>query len=203
MSPSPLSRLWAHAKAALQRLCASLMPLDTLLAREARDLRATLGALEAFCRRIALTEALKLARALVVRLRSRQPRPASKRVAKQLPRLRLWPLFKRSAARVRQLGRATSVREIWREQRRIALIAQLKRAQRKPEHTRLADRIDALQRLLDAPRAATARFARKLRLAPKLARQLAASRLRASTLLTPDMLDQCEALCWSAITDSS
>jgi hypothetical protein len=214
MSQSPLASLWFHATNALSRLRAALMPLDTLLAKELRDLRTSLRALEAFCRRLALTEALPLAR-----LDRGPPGPHSQRHAnaglkarapsKSQPSLRLWPRPKPMRARIRLLGPPTSLREIWREQKRAALVAQLKRARahRKPAHLRIADRIDALQRFLDAPRAAIRRLARKLRLIPKLAFHIAvkltALRAPSSPFLADDRVHESGALCWAAVNDSS
>jgi hypothetical protein len=209
MSQSPLSSLWSYVTGALTRLRASLMPLDTLLAKELRDLRTSLRALEAFCRRLALTEALRLDRGSSdphrrdggnARLKTRGPRK---------PRLRLWPAPKRHRARIVVLGPPTSMREIWRNQKRDALIARLKRARmhRKPAHLRVADRIDALQRFLDAPRAAIARLARKLRAIPKLAFRIAAKltslRPPSSPFLAEDRVRESGDLCWTAVHDSS
>lgn len=97
------------------------------------------------------------------------------------------------------------MRELWREQKRAALAARLAQARRacKPAHLRLADRIDALQRLLDGPRAALRRLARKLRVAPKLAYVIAARRAPPSSYLAEDIVRECEGLCWAAVHDSS
>lgn len=212
MSQSPLARLWSHALHALSRLRASLMPLDTLLAKEQRELRTWLRALELFCRRIALTEALALldrgpsgplvSNDASARLKTRGPR-------KRLPRLRLWPTPPSKRPRIILLGPPTSMREIWRDQKRDALIARLKQARthRKPAHLRIADRIDALQRFLDAPRAAIRRLARKLAAIPKLAFRLAAKltslRPPSSPFLAEDRFRDSGHLLWSAVHDSS
>jgi hypothetical protein len=206
MSLPALASLWSHARDALQRLRAKLMPLDTLRAGERRDLRAWLRALEAFCRRIALIEALAMAR---TGLNGASP-PAhagltANAPSKRLPRLRLWPRPARLPVRVTLLGRPTSLREIWRAQKRDALIARLKlaRAHIKPAHLRLADRIDALQRFLDAPRAALTRFARKLRIVRTLAAAILARRAPPCPYLAPDRIRDCDELAWAGVLDSS
>jgi hypothetical protein len=225
---SALASLWSHALSALSRLRATLLPLDTLLAAELRDLRTSLRAFEAFCRRLALTEAIYLDRALLdrgsslsaqarrakaedphrsagagvgnARLKTRGPRK---------PRLRLWPRASRRRPRVVLLGPPTSMREIWRDQERAALIARLAqaRARRKPAHLRVADRIDALQRFLDAPLAGIRRLARRLRLIPKLAFRIAAKltalRPPSSPYLADDRARESGDVCWAAVHDSS
>jgi hypothetical protein len=107
--------------------------------------------------------------------------------------------------RVRLLGPPTSMREIWRDRRREALIERLRaaRARMKPQHVRLADRIDALQRFLDAPRPAIRRLARKLRRAAKLAYTIAARRVRASELFSEDHMAELNRLLWPLVLDTS
>jgi hypothetical protein len=179
MSLQLLSRLWSNAREALTRLRASLLPLDTLDRKERRDLRRWIAALEAFVRRIVLLEALSLD---VSRLEREPPgsharrearAPTSKR--KRPPRLRLWPQPKRTGPRIRQLGPPVLVRDIWREQRRAALIARLAaaRGQRRKPYIILAARIDALDSILAAPMRAARRLARKLAQLPRLALKLA------------------------------
>jgi hypothetical protein len=203
MSAPPLARLWAHVTDALSRLRASIGLLHTLIAKERRELRASLRALEAFCRRLAIVEALKL---------SAPVRPVRDQTAKRLRVsgkrrlcLRLWPRVRPAPVRVTMLGRATSMREIWRAQKRAALLARLAHARlhRKPAHLRLADRIDALQHFLDAPSRALRRLARKLRRTPKLGFAIAARRAPASPFLASEETSACESLCWTALTDSS
>lgn len=205
-SSSALARLWAHAHQALTALCASLLPLDTLGAGEQRRLRAWLRALEGFCRRLALAEALTMARsatptapgapARTTTHATRAPRPSA---------LRLWPKPKRAAPRIRLLGPATSVREIQQAQRRAILIARLAvaRTRRKPPHVRLADRIEALQRFLDAPAAAVRRFARKLSRTPRIARAVIARRTPASPFLATEYVSECDRLSYAAALDSA
>ena len=177
MSLEFLSRLWSNAREALTRLRASLLPLDTLDRKERRELRSWITALEAFVRRIVLLEALHLDRGPSgphrrdvhnARLKTRGP-------SKRPPRLRLWPHPKRTGPRIRQLGPPVLVRDIWREQRRAALIARLAAArhQRRKPHLILADRIDALESVLAAPMRAARRLARKLAQLPRLALKLA------------------------------
>ena len=223
MSQSPLASLWSHATNALSRLRTALMPLDTLLAKELRDLRTSLRALEAFCRRLALTEALahldrgSSLSAEARRAKAEDPHRTNGKNAglkargprRRLPRLRLWPAPPRVRPRIRLLGPPTSLREIWRDQKRDALIARLAqaRARRKPAHLRIADRIDALQRFLDAPLAGVRRLARKLRAIPKLAFRLAvkltARRPPTSPYLAEDRVRESGEFCWAAVHDSS
>jgi hypothetical protein len=208
LPPSSLARLWSHAADALSRLRATLMPLDTLLAKELRHLRTTLRALELFCRRLALTEAL-LDRGSSLSAEARRAKAEGKARGPRKPCLRLWPRPPRIRARIRLLGPPTLVREIWRERERAALVAQLARArqQHKPTHLRIADRIDALQRFLDSPCAGVRRLARKLRAIPKLAFKLAAKltalRPPTSPFLAEDRISESSNLCWASVHDSS
>jgi hypothetical protein len=203
MSAPPLARLWTHVTDALSRLRASIGLLHTLIARERRELRASLRALETFCRRLAIVEALKLGATARAARNPNAKRARGSR--KRRPCLRLWPRTRPAPVRVTMLGRATSMREIWRAQKRAALLARLARARlhRKPAHLRLADRIDALQHFLDAPTRALRRLARKLRRTPKVGFAIAARRAPSSPLLAPEEADTCERLCWAALTDSS
>jgi hypothetical protein len=179
MSRELLSHLWSNARHALTRLRRSLLPLDTLDKKERRDLGRWLTALEAFVRRIVLVEALSLEVSKLDReppgshARREARAPTSKR--KRPPRLRLWPQPKRTGPRIRQLGPPVLVRDIWREQRRAALIARLTaaRGRRRKPHIILADRIDALESILAAPMRAARRLARKLTQLPRLAFKLA------------------------------
>lgn len=180
------------------------MPLDTLSDGERRTLRGWLRALEAFCRRLALTEALALV--LPDRAPASRPTCAGPHTTRRRPALRLWPKLKRPHARIRVLGAATSVREIEAARRRDALIARLGagRARRKPPHLRIADRIEALQRFLDAPAATIRRFARKLRAAPSLAVAIVARRAPACPYLAPDQVADCATRAYGAVSvDSS
>ena len=210
MTSSLLARLWTAASDALSRLRATLLPLDVLTAKERRGVRACLRALEVFCRRLALTEALSLvdcgpARSpLRAAIQSTAPNvraPSRNRP----PRLRLWPRAKRMPVRITLLGPPTLVREIWRERARSALIARLARGRlrRKPAHIRLADRLDALERFLDAPRAGIRRLARKLRLSPKLAMQIALCKQPPSPHLAPERTQECYDLLWPLVLNSS
>lgn len=221
MSQSFLACLWSHAAQALSNLRSSLMRLDTLLAKERRELRTWLRALELFCRRLALTEALALSdpsmSAGVRRAKGEGPHRKTgknaglkaRRSRERLPRLRLWPTPSRTRPRIRLLGPPTSMCEIWRDQKRDALIARLKlaRGRRKPAHLRLADRIDALQRFLDAPAAGVRRLARRLAAIPKLAFRLAvkltARRPPSSPFLAEDRFSESGDLLWARVHDSS
>ncbi|WP_395645521.1 hypothetical protein [Terricaulis sp.] len=201
-SSSPLARLWLCARTAITALCASLLPLDTLTEAERRRLRGWLRALEAFCRRVALTEALQ--QRCAAPSPARQPtKPTA--AAKRRPAFRLWPRFKAAGARIRRLGGPLSIAEIVAERRRTALAARLAaaRSRHKPAHLRLADRIEALQRFLDAPARAIAGFARKLRHAPALARVIVAARAPACPFLSEDDVDACITISQTAATNTS
>lgn len=182
MSQSLLTRLWSHARDTLNRFRASLLPLDTLNRRELADLRRWLAALEAFVRRTVLLEALSMdpsdrgpsgSRAVRGPTRPSAPR-------KSRPRLRLWPAPKRVPVRITLLGPPSSMRELWRNQRRDALVARLRAARwrRRAPHIRIADRIDALENLLAAPIRAARRLARRLKNNRPLALKLAFTPVR-------------------------
>lgn len=81
------------------------------------------------------------------------------------PSIRLWPQPKRKGPRIRQLGPPVLVRDVWRENARAAAADRLKLARLNgaPPLTALTRRIHALARLMDDPRAAIRRLARKLR----------------------------------------
>ncbi|MGE0184831.1 MAG: hypothetical protein AB7Q23_03450 [Hyphomonadaceae bacterium] len=179
MSQSLLSRFWPALRLALTLLRATLAPLDTLDRRERANVRAWLRALEGLARKAVLIAA----RAVTLGDAPARPRPntatpAAPRAGKRLPRLRLWPKPRRGRARVRQIGPPLLVREIWRERARAARAAQLAKArlERKPFHIRFADRLDALERLIENPAPAARRLARKLAQAPKIALKIVAAR---------------------------
>ena len=65
------------------------------------------------------------------------------------------------------------------------------------------DRIDALQRFLDAPSRALRGLARKLARTPKLGFAIAARRAPASPFLAPDHANACERLCWAGLLNTS
>lgn len=176
-APPLITRLWTHARDALMRLRASLPRLDTLFGAERRAVRTWLRAIEALARKTVLLEAMQLAAQPAAAI-ARAPASAKRASvgAKPLPALRLWPRFRRAQARARQLGPPLFVREIWREQARRALLARLRAGKRRPAHIRLADRLDALERLIAAPLRAARRLARKLRVHRRLAYTLAAAR---------------------------
>lgn len=195
-----LSRLWSHAREAFARLRTSLLPLDVLDKKERAKLSRFLGALEAFVRRIVLIEALSLDRAALQSRRPARaaPRPRPRGPHKRRPCLRLWPRQKRTGPRVRLLGPPTLVSEIWRDQRRHALIARLAAA-RDRRHCPaiiLAGRIDALDSILAAPLRAARRLARKLAQAPRLALKLAGAKLRAAPGLDDDVLHEAGSASW-------
>ena len=186
MSLELLSRLWSNARQALTRLRASIPPLDTLDRKERRKLGRWIAALEAFVGRIVLLQALHLTErgsplSAKARREGAQARPktharlGTRAPKRRPPRLRLWPQSKRTGPRIRLLGPPTAVAEIWRDQRRDALIARLKAAlgRRRRPHIVLADRLDAIDSILDEPMRAARRLARKLARAPRLAMTLA------------------------------
>ncbi len=203
MSLPLLSRLWSHAREVFARLRATLMPLDTLDKKERRALSQWLAALEAFARRIVLIEALSFLdrgssdphaqRSTNAGLKARGPR-----TSKRSPRLRLWPKPNRTGPRIRLLGPPTSVAEIWRDQRRDALIARLKaaRGKRRQPHIILADRIDALESILAAPLRAARRLARKLAQMPKLALTFAMIPIRPGPALDDALLHEAHNAVW-------
>jgi hypothetical protein len=203
MSLPLLSRLWSHAREVLTRLRATLMPLDTLDKKERRALSQWLAALESFARRIVLLEAYAVLdrepsgshshRRITAGLKARSPR-----TSKRAPCLRLWPSPKHTGPRIRLLGPPTSVREIWRDQHRAGLIASLAiaRTRRRPPHKRLADRIDALESLISAPRRAARRLAHKLAQTPKLALKLACAITRPGPHLDETLLHQAHNAVW-------
>lgn len=192
------ARLWLYLGAALAQLRASLPVLLTLAGRERRMFSAWLGALESMARKTVLIEAVALAPELSpIAAHTRKPAPSPPTThnstrPKPPPALRLWPRPRRGRARVRWLGPPTSLREIWREQRRAALIARLKAARlhRKPAHVRMANRIDALERLIAAPLRAVRRLARKL--TARLVRAMAARRAPRSPHVHADAQRACE-----------
>jgi len=192
-TPPLLTRLWPALAAALMALRAALAPLMTLRRRERGEVCAALRAMEALARKAVLIEARELA----PKLAQAKPRPprAAALVARasrpRLPRVRLWPKL-RLHARVRVLGPPTSVREIWRARQRAALIARLEagRGKRKPAYLRLADRLDALERLIGAHAAAARRLARKLVIAPALASAIAAAPQAHAAHIEPDLVHE-------------
>jgi len=179
MSLEFISRLWSNAREVLRRLRFSIGCLDVLDRKESRDLRRWLTGIEGYVRRIVLLEALNILErgssdphrsvrtgAGSARLKTRGPRK---------PRLRLWPRAKHTGPRARQLGTPLLVRDIWREQRRAALVARLKasRGRRRKAHVILADRMDAIEFIIEAPMRAARRLARKIKQSPRLALKLA------------------------------
>jgi hypothetical protein len=152
-----------------------------LNATERRTLRTWLTPLEAMARKIVLIEALALASE--PEPPRKPPRPRANRTAAQKPRtasLRLWPRNPPPARgpRIRSLGPDILVRDIYRDQARLALARHLNaiRWKRRPEGARAARRIDALERLIARPQPAARRLARKLRAKPQLALKLATKR---------------------------
>lgn len=186
MSAILITRLWSSFRDALSRLRATLQPLHTQTRKERRDLHRALAGLEAFVRRVVLLEAMALNPVGSDREPSGSQLTSGKRRQRK-PCLRLWPRHKRTGPRIRQLGPPVLIREIWRDQRRAALIDRLKHAKRRPITTRLADRIDALENILAAPLRAAKRLARKLVRLPALALKLVMARLRAALGIDPSL----------------
>jgi hypothetical protein len=100
------------------------------------------------------------------------PAPAQPRA----PSLRLWPRTRASLGpRVGDLGPPLLASEAWRDRGRLALARHLARARlmRRTPQQRLARRIAALQRVIERPRAAIRRLARRVRAQRPLALRLA------------------------------
>jgi hypothetical protein len=180
------SHLWSAARDAFDRLRTRFdSPHDIaawlVLKRSERiDLGAWLRGLEALVRRIVLIEALAQPAAPV--LGKASPQSSTRRVGagRASVSLRLWPRLNPHPARIRMLGPATSVREIWADRRRAALAQRLARARRHrrcDRAERIARRIEALRRILDRPQAAIRRLARKLSATPQLRLTLAVARM--------------------------
>jgi hypothetical protein len=151
---------------------------------ELRRIRAWLDPVIAMARKVILIEALVLAREPMPSAPKRAAaKRQAKRVSQRMPSLRLWPKPKRGP-RIRQLGPPVLVRDIWRENARMAAANRLKQARlnRAPPLTALTRRIHALARLMDDPSGAIRRLARKLRANPKLAVTLGAKRMPCTRL---------------------
>ena len=163
---------------------AALAECERLSPRRSRFVRSWLRPLEAMVRKIVLMEALALARQPEApRAQSAARTPPSKRARAPRQRrvaFRLWPRQRWSVGpRIRSLGPPMRVIEINRDRARLALarhLANVRPCARMPEAQRLAGRIAALERVIDKPRAAIRRLARKLRATPKLAIKLACAR---------------------------
>lgn len=175
-------RLWTAARETFARLRQHIqgVSLGMLLAgRGGKRLRAWLRALEALVRRIALTEALALPPLPLAKLRAARFAPPRSGQGSP-PRFRLWPSTPPAPVRVRALGPATSMREVWKERRRRALAERLAHARNRPRRSpeeQFARRVAALERVLAKPFAVVCRLARKLHAQPRLAIKLAAARM--------------------------
>jgi hypothetical protein len=178
-----ISHLWTAARAMFARLGAavgeavSIAVKEVLSARERGAIRAWLRPLEHMVRKVILIEALALARdAPSAAAPPPRSQAAGKPRAERTTSLRLWPRQRASEGpRVRDLGAPVLVRSIWREADRLTRARHLNKVRflRAPLQERLARRIDALHRVLDSPFAAARRLARKLRILPRLALELA------------------------------
>jgi len=165
---------------------------------EQKYVRAWLAPLIAMARRIVLLEALALIRGGKIGDTRPSPRMQSKTSPKEAclssptpnlswpyaahkrpATLRLWPKPDKIGPRVRQVGPHLLVRDIWRERAREAQARHLNmvRFMREPPGVQLARRMEALARLIERPRAAIGRLARKLRAEPKLALALGCKRM--------------------------
>ena len=195
--------LWTAARAMLDRMRRAIGEATALAdrawigPREQRDIRAWLSPLIAMVRKLVLIEAIALlrladppARPNSDRARGRQsisPPPcgagrgaaAANAQNDRVYSLRLWPKFKRSGPRVRQLGPPVLVRDIWRDRARAAAARHLQKVRfmRPPPGVQFARRIEALARILERPLAAARRLARKLRDNVRLALKLIARKL--------------------------
>lgn len=181
--PPPIDRLWSTARTMLGDLCCLIGNTSALAARiwvdvqERRDIRRLLAPIEYIVRQLILFEALALAPTPTKpKTATKATRPPSRAPE---PRFRLWPRDKPHPARIRMLGRATSVAEICRENARRAAALRMLAARRKmpARHVLLARRIQALARVMENPKRAIACLARKLRAIPKLAMKMALARL--------------------------
>ncbi len=129
-----------------------------------RRVRAWLAPLEAMVRKLLIVEAAALKPPPPRAAKSKTP-AARKPAAKRPPSFNLIPELAREPqcrARVRQIGPPLLVREIWREQRRRALIAQLAKAPRPAPFTRLINRVCAVARVVGNPLPHARRLARLL-----------------------------------------
>lgn len=163
---------------------------DVLSVEEIARMRAYLRPLELLVRQTVFIEAAAIARAAYeqpLRLAHTKTLPAplfsrlpskTRPPAKSKPSLRLWPKPAPPPVRIRQLGPALFVRDLYRERAREALADRLNqvRFMRPSEPLRISRRIEALTRILAKPLHAARRLARKLKFAPRLARTLATRR---------------------------
>jgi hypothetical protein len=185
MNPN-LPSLWTALRAMVARMhkvlgsAAALADRAWIGPKEQKEIRAWIAPLIAMARKIVLLEALVLARQpLPLRKPAQRALNASARASERKRGLRLWPKQKRARARVRQLGPPVLVREIWAERARAAKARLLNKVRfmRAPPAVQLARRIEAITRLIEKPRAAIHRLARKLCAQPKLAIALGAKRM--------------------------
>jgi len=219
----PITRLWHAARAMFARMCDAIGPAEAIqvLRRVPRaDLKAMrdwLRPLEALVRQIVFIEASALVRrpngpamSMTRTIRTlfkpyAPPEPDAPPPRQRKPSLRLWPKPAPPPVRIRMLGRATSVEEIYRERRRVALAARLAlcRWRRGPPALRIAQRMEAVARILDKPKAAIRRLARKLTAAPRLALKLATRRTPRSPHADPQVQDLAAGAAYQAGVDSS
>lgn len=192
--------LWFSANAMLARVLhligAATAPAIMRLARRQRaELIDWLVSLEAMVRKLLLIEAA----ALAGRPNPLRPTPScnekgandpnSRAANKRTPAFNLIPVIAREArhpARIRQLGPAFLVRDIWREQRADARLDRLRGAPKPLPGVRLANRVAALLRVIENPLRHARRLARLMRRlarrAAHIARCIAAALLRRRTM---------------------
>jgi len=219
----PIPRLWHAARAMFARMCSAIGPAETIqvLRRvpraDLKTMRDWLRPLETLVRQIVFIEASALVRrpngpaiSMTCTIRTlfkpyAPPKPDSPPPRQRKPSLRLWPKPAPPPVRIRMLGRATSVEEIYRERRRAALAARLAlcRWRRGPPAVLIAQRVEALARVLDKPTAAIRRLARKLTALPRLAIKLATRRPPRSPHVDPKVQDLGAGAAYKAGLDSS
>lgn len=119
---------------------------------------------------------------------------------KAKPALRLWPKPAPPPVRIRQLGPALLVRDLYRERAREILADRLNmvRFMRPPEPLLISRRIEALMRILAKPLCAARRLARKLKFAPFIACKLATRRAVARGYADEDAMSLAAKLAYQA-----
>ena len=192
---APISDIWLKARAMFARLSAV-------------RLAHWLYALEALVRKLVLLEAMALAAPgvpvpplrLPLHLQPALPEPTPREPKSRGYSFRLWPKTKPHPARIRLLGKATSL-ERAREAERQAQLERLKqaRAKRATASQRLLRRLNALGRVFEKPLPYARRLARKLRASSKnFLAKLALKRPPRSPYIEPQVQADIEKHCWAA-----
>jgi hypothetical protein len=183
--------LWQSARAMLMQLFALIGTTNTAtLARLKPSQRARvlawLDALEIMVRKVLLIEASALERRRP-RRRDRSTRKIADEGAgapvQRIPSFALIPAGlhdKRHPARIRALGPATSVAEIWADQERAARIARLRNSTSPEPGARLANRIAALASVIANPAPHARRLARLMQRKAQAASAILIARLKST-----------------------